>query len=150
MKCRGQAGKSCSVDETSLKVHGKWCYLYRAIDQDGHLVDSLLSEKRTMEAAKRFDLCRLLLSLAMFPIKSRPMGIFPLRGPSARQGAAMSSIGQINISIIGWSKTTVASNNETLRCMALGPLYQRLTPVVHVTNYTSISALAAQQRKQYR
>ncbi|EFH84802.1 IS6 family transposase [Ktedonobacter racemifer] len=51
---RGQAGKSWYVDETYLKVHGKWCYLYRAIDSDGHLVDSRLSEKRNMEAAKQF------------------------------------------------------------------------------------------------
>jgi len=53
-KRHGQAGRSWYVDETSLKVHGKWCYLYRAIDQDGNLVDSLLSEKRNMEAAQRF------------------------------------------------------------------------------------------------
>jgi len=37
-----------------VKVHGNWCYLYRAIDRDGNLVDSMLSEKRDMEAAKRF------------------------------------------------------------------------------------------------
>lgn len=35
-------------------MHGKWCYLYRAIDHDGNLVDSMLSEKRNMEAAQRF------------------------------------------------------------------------------------------------
>src|SRR2546423_639923 len=51
---RGQAGQSWYVDETYVKVHGKWCYLYRAIDSDGNLVDSRLSEKRDMEAAKRF------------------------------------------------------------------------------------------------
>ena len=51
---RGQAGKSWYVDETYIKVHGKWCYLYRAIDADGNLVDSHLSEKRDMEAAQRF------------------------------------------------------------------------------------------------
>jgi transposase-like protein len=51
---RGQAGKSWYVDETYLKVHGKWCYFYRAIDHDGNLVDSMLSEKRNMEAAKQF------------------------------------------------------------------------------------------------
>jgi transposase-like protein len=28
--------------------------LYRAIDHDGNLVDSMLSEKRNMEAAKQF------------------------------------------------------------------------------------------------
>jgi putative transposase len=50
----GQAGRSWYVDETYIKVHGKWCYLYRAIDHDGNLVDSMLSEKRNMEAAKRF------------------------------------------------------------------------------------------------
>ena len=53
-KRRGQAGTSWYVDETYLKVHGKWCYLYRAIDHDGNLVDSMLSEKRNMAAAKRF------------------------------------------------------------------------------------------------
>jgi putative transposase len=55
-KRRGQAGTSWYVDETYVKVHGKWCYLYRAIDRDGNLVDSLLSETRDLEAAKRFDL----------------------------------------------------------------------------------------------
>jgi putative transposase len=53
-KRRGQAGTSWYVDETYVKVHGIWCYLYRAIDRDGNLVDCMLSEKRNMEAAKRF------------------------------------------------------------------------------------------------
>jgi putative transposase len=53
-KRRGQAGSSWYVDETYIKVHGKWCSLYRAIDADGNLVDSRLSEKRDMDAAKRF------------------------------------------------------------------------------------------------
>jgi putative transposase len=51
---RGQAGTSWHVDETYVSVHGKGCSLYRAIDRDGNLVDSRLSEKRDMEAAKRF------------------------------------------------------------------------------------------------
>jgi putative transposase len=51
---RGKAGHSWYVDETYLKVDGKWCYLYRAIDRDGNLVDSMLSKKRDMVAAKRF------------------------------------------------------------------------------------------------
>ena len=54
IKRRGQAGSSWHVDETYMRVHGKWCYLYRAIDHNGNLVDSLLSEKRNMEAAKLF------------------------------------------------------------------------------------------------
>ncbi|GHO61709.1 hypothetical protein KSC_006010 [Ktedonobacter sp. SOSP1-52] len=39
---------------TYIRVKGKWCYLYRAIDADGNLVDSRLSEKRDMEAAQEF------------------------------------------------------------------------------------------------
>jgi putative transposase len=31
-KRRGQAGTSWYVDETYVKVHGKWCYVYRAIE----------------------------------------------------------------------------------------------------------------------
>ncbi len=53
-KRRGQAGRSWYVDETYVNVKGTWCYLYRAIARDGNLVDSMLSEKRDMEAAKRF------------------------------------------------------------------------------------------------
>ncbi len=51
---RGQAGLSWHVDETSVKVQRTWCYLYRAIDHDGNLVDSMLSQKRDMDAAQRF------------------------------------------------------------------------------------------------
>ncbi len=51
---RGQAGTSWYVDETYVKVAGQWCYLYRAIDRDGNLVDCMLSRKRDREGAKRF------------------------------------------------------------------------------------------------
>src|SRR5258706_5997942 len=53
-KRRGQAGRSWYVDETYVKVKGKWCYLYRAIDKQGNLVDSMLSATRNMAAAQRF------------------------------------------------------------------------------------------------
>src|SRR4051812_45734504 len=33
LRRRGTVGRSWSVDETYLKVHGRWCYLYRAIDR---------------------------------------------------------------------------------------------------------------------
>jgi transposase-like protein len=49
----GKEARSWYVDETYVNVKGKWCYLSRAIDRDGNLVDSMLSEKRDMEAAKR-------------------------------------------------------------------------------------------------
>ena len=37
-----------------IKVQGRWCYLYRAIDRHGALVDVRLSETRDMAAAKAF------------------------------------------------------------------------------------------------
>jgi transposase-like protein len=37
-----------------MKIGGKWWYRYRAIDEDGNLVDLRLSEKRDMDAAKQF------------------------------------------------------------------------------------------------
>jgi putative transposase len=51
---RGQAGRSWYLDETYVKVSGRWCYLYRAIDRDGNLLDSMLSERRDRAAARRF------------------------------------------------------------------------------------------------
>src|ERR671933_264181 len=53
-KRKGHAGRSWHVDETYIKVAGVWKYLYRAIGREGTLVDSMLSEHRDMEAAKRF------------------------------------------------------------------------------------------------
>jgi putative transposase len=47
-------GRHWHVDETYLKVRGRWAYLYRAIDRDGDLVDTMLSEHRDMAAAQAF------------------------------------------------------------------------------------------------
>ena len=51
---RGVVGESWYVDETYIKVDGRWCYLYRAIDRNGQLVDVRLSETRDLAAAKAF------------------------------------------------------------------------------------------------
>jgi len=56
---RGKAGRTWPVDETYAKVEGCWCYLYRAIDSDGNLVETMLSTTRDMDAAKRFFGCAL-------------------------------------------------------------------------------------------
>lgn len=42
------------VDETYIKVKGKWVYFYRAIDRNGNLVDSMMSGRRSLAAARRF------------------------------------------------------------------------------------------------
>jgi len=52
--CRHAPGDRWFVDETYLKVAGKWTYLYRAIDQHGQVIDVLLSMRRDLAAARRF------------------------------------------------------------------------------------------------
>jgi hypothetical protein len=42
------------VDETYVKVAGRWIYLYRAIDQFGQVIDVLVSEKRNLAATRWF------------------------------------------------------------------------------------------------
>jgi transposase-like protein len=50
----GARGRHWHVDETYIKVRGRWAYLYRAIDRDGNLVDTMLSVHRDMAAARAF------------------------------------------------------------------------------------------------
>src|SRR5689334_23897391 len=45
---------SWRVDETYVRVKGRWTYLYRAVDSRGQTIDFLLSARRDAEAAKRF------------------------------------------------------------------------------------------------
>jgi transposase-like protein len=47
-------GFSWRVDETYIKVKGKWAYLYRALDKNGNTIDFYLSSTRNTSAAKRF------------------------------------------------------------------------------------------------
>jgi IS6 family transposase len=46
---------SWRVDETYIRVKGKWVYLYRAVDSTGATIDFLLSARRDTVAAKRFQ-----------------------------------------------------------------------------------------------
>jgi IS6 family transposase len=51
---RRATGDQWFVDETYVKIAGRWRYLYRAVDQYGQVIDVLLSEQRDTAAARRF------------------------------------------------------------------------------------------------
>jgi len=52
--CRHLVGDRWQVDETYVKVAGRWPYVYRAIDQFGQIIDVLVSMRRDASAARRF------------------------------------------------------------------------------------------------
>jgi transposase-like protein len=52
--CRHRVGDRWQVDETYLKVAGRWRYVYRAIDQFGQVIDVFVSPRRDSTAARRF------------------------------------------------------------------------------------------------
>ncbi|WP_131770195.1 IS6 family transposase [Candidatus Protofrankia californiensis] len=52
--CRHIPGDRWCVDETYVKVSGRWIYLYRAVDQYGQVIDVFASEHRDLAAARRF------------------------------------------------------------------------------------------------
>jgi IS6 family transposase len=58
--------RSWRVDETYVRVAGKWTYLYRAIDSAGDTIEFLLSPNRDLIAAKGF------LRLALTAAQNRP------------------------------------------------------------------------------
>src|SRR3954469_2058711 len=47
-------GRSWRMDETYVKIKGKWAYLYRAVDKEGHTIDFLLTPTRDRDAAEAF------------------------------------------------------------------------------------------------
>ncbi len=54
LKKKKRPGDRWRLDETYLKVKGKWHYYYRAVDKDGDTIDFLLTKKRDKKAVLRF------------------------------------------------------------------------------------------------
>lgn len=51
---RGRLGDIWHVDELFIKIRGDRYYLWRAVDQDGDVIDVLVTKKRDLRAASRF------------------------------------------------------------------------------------------------
>ena len=53
-KRQGRLGDTWYMDEVFIKINGKRQYLWRAVDQDGDVVDILIQSRRDKRAALRF------------------------------------------------------------------------------------------------
>jgi putative transposase len=51
---QGRLGDTWYVDEVFVKIQGEQRYLWRAVDQDGDVLDILVTKRRDKRAAKRF------------------------------------------------------------------------------------------------
>src|SRR5690606_27169075 len=76
--------RSCHLDETYLRVKGKWKYLYRAIDKNGGTIDFMISSKHNYQAAYIF----LKNALKKTRVNKRPLKIttdkHPCYGPATQ------------------------------------------------------------------
>ena len=70
-------GSSWRMDETYVKVKGRWKYLYRAVDKTGATVDFLLTAKRGGKTALRT--CARRLVSTVFPRRLRSTRAAPAR-----------------------------------------------------------------------
>jgi IS6 family transposase len=67
--CRHAVGDRWQVDETDVKVAGRWRDVYRAIDQFGQVIDVFVSPRRDAAAARRF-FQQAIATTAMIPVES--------------------------------------------------------------------------------
>jgi len=134
---RGRAGESWYLDETYVKVSGRWCYLYRAIDRDGELLDSMLSEQRDKHAARSF--LRRLVEIA----ERKPQRVTTDQHPAYRRAIRW---------ILGPKarhRTTQYLNNYTEQSHRA--VKQRYYPMLGFGNFESASrfCLAFDELRQY-
>jgi IS6 family transposase len=76
---QGYRATSWRVDETYVKVGGKWKYLFRAVDKHGRLIDFMLIDRRNTRAAHRF-LGKALTTMRHWPpssITTDQLGSYP-------------------------------------------------------------------------
>jgi transposase-like protein len=66
---QGHRSGSWRVDETYVRVGGKWKYLFRAVDKHGQLIDFMLSDRQNTRAAYRF-LRKALKTMSDYPPES--------------------------------------------------------------------------------
>jgi transposase-like protein len=140
---------SWRVDETYVRVRGRWTYLYRAVDSRGQTIDFLLAARRDTAAAKRF------FRKAMAqPHVANPRTLTVDKNPAyPRAVADMKSDGQL------WRRTHLRQCIWAVRWYLMFPvsyrdlelmLLDRGVEVDHTTIFRWIQAYAAELEKRIR
>jgi transposase-like protein len=112
---QGPRSGSWRVDETYVRVGGKWKYLFRAIDKHGQLINFMLSDQRDTGAAYRF-LRKAVKTMSNYPpssIAADKLASYPRPSGSCRRKACcprMSNTARRNISTTSLRQTTVHSS----------------------------------------
>jgi transposase-like protein len=97
--CRHAVGTHWFVDETYVKVGGKWRYVYRAVDEGGQVIDVFVSPRRDSNAARRF------FQHALASTRVRPMEVVTDR-------AATYPIALDELLSAAWHRTERHANNR--------------------------------------
>ena len=71
--CRHLVGDRWQVDETYVRVAGRWRYVYRAVDQFGQVIDVFVSARRDAMVVRRF------FERAIDATKVAPQRLSPIR-----------------------------------------------------------------------
>jgi putative transposase len=71
------------LDEAVVRIGGRKCWLWRAVDQDGSALDEIVQARRNTKAAKRL-LVRLLKKQGLAPKPSSPTSCDPMAPPGVR------------------------------------------------------------------
>ena len=94
-----KAGRSWRVDETYVKIRGKWTYLCRAVDREGKTVDFRLSANRDVKASKAF-----------FRKASKTQGRAPLSITLDGYVASHRAVRELPGENVRWDDTTLRSS----------------------------------------
>jgi transposase-like protein len=125
---RHRVGDSWHVDETYVKVAGRWVYLYRAVDQYGQVIDVYASTRRDAEAARRF-----------FHRARTVTGVVPVEVITDRAPTYPRVLDELWPAV--WHNTERYANNRVEADHAL--LKRRLHPMRGIKTMTGLRVLAA-------
>jgi transposase-like protein len=125
---RHRVGDRWHVDETYVKVAGRRVYLYRAVDQYGHVIDVYASVRRDGEAARRF-----------FQRARTTTGVMPVEVITDRAPTYPAVVGELWPA--AWHHTEQYSNNRVEADHT--QLKRRLRPMRGIKTMAGLRILAA-------